>query len=99
VMAAALADRGIYDRRSAYAFARGDGFVPDTVHIAYSKRVLGGLFSANTDFTDHPVGTRLSGDYPVVTVRSIFRWLERSGYVREQREWRSGVRQRAMGPA
>lgn len=99
VMAAALADRGIYDRRSAYAFARGDGFVPDTVHIAYSKRVLGGLFSANTDFTDHPVGTRLSGDYPVVTVRSIFRWLERSGYVREQREWRGGVRQRAMGPA
>ena len=99
VMAAALADRGIYDRRSAYAFARGDGFVADTVHIAYSKRVLGGLFSANTDFTDHSVATRLSGDYPVVTVRSIFRWLERSGYVREQREWRSGVRQRAMGPA
>ena len=99
VMAAALADRGIYDRRSAYAFARGDGFVPDTVHIAYSKRVLGGLFSANTDFTDHSVGTRLSGDYPVVTVRSIFRWLERSGYVREQREWRGGVRQRTMGPA
>jgi len=99
VMAAALADRGIYDRRSAYAFARGDGFVPDTVHIAYSKRVLGGLFSANTDFTDHSVATRLSGDYPVVTVRSIFRWLERGGYVREQREWRSGVRQRAMGPA
>ena len=28
------------------AFARGDGFVPDTVRIAYSKRVLGGLFSA-----------------------------------------------------
>mgnify|MGYP003582648394 FL=1 len=99
VMAAALADRGIYDRRSAYAFARGDGFVPDTVHVAYSKRVLGGLFSANTDFTDHPVGTRLSGDYPVVTVRSIFQWLERSGYVREQREWRGGVRQAAMGPA
>ena len=71
----------------------------DTVHIAYSKRVLGGLFSASIDFTDHSVATRLSGDYPVVTVRSIFRWLERNGYVREQREWRSGVRQAAMGPA
>ena len=59
VMAAALADRGIYDRRSAYAFARGDGFVPDTVHIAYSKRVLGGLFSANTDLptTRSPPGS------------------------------------------
>jgi len=99
VMAAALADHSLYDRRTAYAYARGDGFVPDTVHIAYSKRVLGGLFSANTDFTDHPVGTRLSGDYPVVTVRAIFRWLERSGHVREQREWRGGVRQLAMGPA
>ncbi len=99
MMSAALADRAVYDRRTAYAFARGDGYVPDTVHIPYSKRVLGGLFSANTDFTDHPVGTRLSGDYPVVTVRSIFRWLERAGYVREQREWRHGVRQAAMGAA
>lgn len=99
VMASALAERPVYDRRTAYAFAKGDGFAPDTVHIPYSKRVLGGLFSANTDFTDHPVGTRLSGDYPVITVRSIFRYLETSGYVQEQREWRGGVRQNAMGPA
>ena len=48
---------------------------------------------------DAPRFAAVAGDYPVVTVRSIFRWLERSGYVREQREWRSGVRQAAMGPA
>lgn len=98
VMASALADRAVYDRATAYAFARGDGFVPDTIRIPYSKRVLGGLFSANTDFTDHPVGTRLSGDYPVVTVRSIFRYLEQAGYIERQQEWRGGKQQASLGP-
>jgi hypothetical protein len=99
MMASAWADRPVYDRRNAYAFAKGDGFLPDIIHIPYSKRVLGGLFSANTDFTDHSVGTRLSGDYPVITVRSIFRYLEQSGYVERQQEWRGGRLQSAMGPA
>lgn len=87
------------DRRSAYAWARRDGFRPDRVHIPYSKRVLGGLFSANAAFTDHPVGTRLSGDYPVVTVRSIFDYLQRRGYASEQREWRNGRLMAVPGPA
>lgn len=99
MLAAAQAEQPIHDRRTAYAYAQGDGFVPDTVHIPYSKRVLGGLFSANTDFTDHSIGTRLSGDYPVITVRSIFRYLDAAGYVREQREWRGGRLQSRPGPA
>lgn len=99
LIASAWADRAVYDRATAYAFARGDGFVPDTIHIPYSKRVLGGLFSANTDFTDHSVSTRLSGDYPVITVRSIFRYLDRSGYTERQEEWRDGKRQAQPGPA
>lgn len=98
VMASALAD-AFYDRAAAYTFVRSDGFVPDTIHIPYSKRVLGGLFSANTVFTDHPVATRLSGDYPVVTVRSIFRYLDQSGYVERQQEWRDGQLQAQPGPA
>jgi hypothetical protein len=57
------------------------------LRLSYSKRVLGGLFSANVDFTDHPVRTRLRGRYPVVTVRSIFEWLRRADLVRE--EWSS----------
>ena len=89
----------IGDRRSAYAWARRDGFRPDRVHIPYSKRVLGGLFSANAAFTDHPVGTRLSGDYPVVTVRSILDYLQRRGYANEQREWRNGRLMAVPGPA
>lgn len=77
-------------RRAAYLAAQRDGFQPDRVRIPYSKRVLGGLFSANVAFADHPVGTRLSGDYPVVTVRAIVQYLDRSGHVSEQREWRNG---------
>jgi hypothetical protein len=82
------------DRRTAYLAAQGDGFEPDRIHIPYSKRVLGGLFSANVAFTDHPIGTRLGGDYPMVTVRSIVQYLDRSGHVSAQREWRNG---KAMG--
>lgn len=77
-------------RRDAYRAAESDGFRPDRIHIPYSKRVLGGLFSANVAFTDHPIGTRLAGDYPVVTVRSIIEYLDRSGHVDAQREWRNG---------
>ena len=99
MMASAIADSPIYDRATAYAFARGDGFVPETIHVPYTKRVLGGLFTANVDFTDHPVATRLSGDYPVVTVRSIFRYLDRAGYTERVQEWRNGRLMAKPGPA
>lgn len=99
IMASAIADRPIYDRATAYAFARGDGFAPDTIHVPYTKRVLGGLFTANVDFTDHPVATRLSGDYPVVTVRSIFRYLDSAGYTERVLEWRNGRPMTVPGPA
>jgi hypothetical protein len=99
VMASALADQDFYDRTTAYAFIRSDGFVPDTIQIPYSKRVLGGFFSANAVFTDHPVATRLSGNYPVITVRAIFRYLDQAGYVERQREWRDGQLQPRLGPA
>ncbi|KAF1712898.1 DUF2145 domain-containing protein [Pseudoxanthomonas sacheonensis] len=85
------------DRRTAYAWAQRDGFKPDTIHIAYAKRVLGGLFGVNTIFTDHSVGTRLSGDYPVVTVRSILRYLQERGYAVHVIEWRDGLLQSIPG--
>lgn len=91
--------RGATDRHNVYTYATHDGFQPDRIHIAYSRRLLGGLFSANAAFTDHPVGTRLSGDYPVVTVRSILRYLQERGYARQQREWRNGQLQPRPGPA
>jgi hypothetical protein len=90
---------GAPDRAVAHAIARDTGHVPDHIHIPYSKRILGGLFSANTDFTDHPVATRLSGDYPVVTVRSILRWLQANGLERRTWEWRDGREQAVPEPA
>jgi len=89
----------LHDRRAAYAWAQRDGFRPDIIHIAYAKRVLGGLFGVNTIFTDHSVGTRLSGDYPVVTVRSILRYLQQRDYLLHEREWRNGKLQAKPGQA
>ncbi|PJJ98152.1 hypothetical protein CO615_09035 [Lysobacteraceae bacterium NML75-0749] len=84
-------------RARTFAQAQQHGFLPDTIHVAYGKRVLGGMFSANTDFTDHPVSTRLKGDYPVVTVRSILRYMASTGLDAGQMEWRNGVLQSSPG--
>lgn len=86
-------------RLNAQALQKAQGFVPDTIHIDYSQRILGGLFSANTVFTDHSVGARLSGEYKVVTVRSIFRHMERIGAIDQQWEWRNGRETVTLGPA
>lgn len=88
-LAAATRD-GVRDRNQAWQLAQGLGYRPGRVHIPYTRRVLGGLFAANLVFTDHPVATRLSGDYPVVTVRSILEWLSAADLVADEREWREG---------
>lgn len=98
ILATTLADTAPdANRRAAYFAAERDGFRPDSIHIPYSKRVLGGLFSANVAFTDHSIGTRLGGDYPVVTVRSIVTYLDRSGHAVAQREWRNGRAMERLG--
>jgi hypothetical protein len=97
-LAAVMPALDLTNRRAAYAYARSHDFQPDTIHIAYSKRLLGGLFSTNTIFTDHSVGTRLSGEYPVVTIRSILRYLQEQGHVLHEREWRNGKPQASPGP-
>jgi len=88
----------VRDRRIGYAQALATGFEPDVVRIAYTRRVAGGLFGSNVDFTDHPVATRLSGRYPVVTVRAILAWLDAGGFVQAQMEWRGGMLQTRPGP-
>jgi hypothetical protein len=71
----AAAQSRAHERADAQRWIAAQGFEPDVLHIPYSQRVLGGLFSANAAFGDHPVAARLGGEYRVVTVRSIFRWL------------------------
>ena len=98
-LAATLPDAGdVRSRQQAWAIASGDGFRADTIHIPYSKRVLGGLFGSNVAFTDHSVGTRLSGNYPVVTVRSILRWIDERNLDDAQMEWRGGRLLSRPGP-
>jgi hypothetical protein len=87
------------DRQRAQSLARAQAFQPDPIQIAYSRRLLGGLFAANASFSDHPVSTRLSGRYPVVTVNGILRHLQRQGQIRAEREWRDGVELSHPGPA
>jgi len=92
--------RSATDRAQAYLLATAHGFRPDTIRIPYTKRVMGGLFGgAHLVFTDHGVGTRLGGDYPVVTVRAILRWLDASDFAIRETEWRRGRRMPAPGPA
>lgn len=97
LMAAQLS--GQADRARAQAMAIAQGFEPDLIPIDYSKRLVGGLFAANASFTDHPVGTRLSGRYPVVTVRAILRHLELHRQIRLEREWRGGAERDTPGAA
>jgi len=97
--AAELPPGGPIDRVRAQAEESALGHVPDTIRIPYGKRIMGGLFSANTVFTDHPLSARLGGRYEVVTVHSILRWLDAMGATRAVREWRGGVEARAPVPA
>lgn len=88
----------LHTRASAYRLALAQGFEPGRIRIPYSKRIVGGLFAGNLVFTDHPVATRLGGDYPVVTLRSILEWLQRSGIAAVEREWRHGRAMATPGP-
>ena len=98
-IAAAIPPRtSIRTRAAAYQQALANGFEPGRIRIPYTKRIMGSLFAGNLIFTDHPVATRLSGDYPVVTVRSILEWLQRSGMAVQEHEWRHGRAMTAPGP-
>ena len=97
--AARLAPGTGVDRQRVQAMQQAEGFQPDLIHIAYGQRVLGGLFSANTHFNEHPIATRLGGEYPVVTVRSILRYLEALHLVDAELEWRGGQVRTPVGPA
>ncbi len=98
-IAASIPPRAIIrTRTAAYRQALAHDYEPGHIRIPYAKRVMGGLFAANLVFTDHPVATRLGGDYPVVTVRSILEWLQRSGIAVQEREWRHGRAMATPGP-
>lgn len=72
------------DRQHARRLLKQDGYQPDVVPIGRLERIFGGLTQANLNFGEHSLGTRLKGRYPIVSVRSIIRYLERTGAMVEQ---------------
>ncbi len=84
VFAASSIVGGPRDRKAAQRAAESLGYRPHNLHIPYTKRIAGGLFTANLHFGDHSIAARLSGEYPVVTVDSLFSWLRRLRWVVEE---------------
>lgn len=92
LLGAALAEPQARTAQEAIQQTAAAGFEPTVLRIGYGERLAGELFSANARFTDHPVAARLSGRYPVVTVRSIFEWLRRAELVQDEHTLGSAVR-------
>ncbi len=75
--AMAQADDGsvIANRDTARDWLQRHRFLPSRLHIGLGKRLGARFFVANVAVTDHPASERISGNYSVVTVESVFDFL------------------------
>lgn len=73
-------------RKAAQKRLRRTGYVPDTIGVGAFQRVGASLFRANVAFLDHPLSERLSGEYSIVSVESIVRYLGELRQVAEVEE-------------
>ncbi len=69
----------VLSRDKAQAFHKAKGYQGDVVSISAFRRLGAGLFRANVQFDDHPDSEARRSKYTVVTVRSIIRYLDRTG--------------------
>ncbi|BBJ94847.1 MULTISPECIES: DUF2145 domain-containing protein [Xanthomonas] len=85
VLAAALAQSDaqatavaapVVDRRSAQAWLKHADYQPTRLHLDLSKRIGARFFVANAAVSDHPANERISGNYSVITVESVFDFLQ-----------------------
>jgi len=83
VTAAAMAEvnEGVMldNREATIAWLQQHGYTPSRLHIGIGKRLGARFFVKNAAVTDHPARERISGNYSVVTVESVFDFLHRSG--------------------
>ena len=83
VTAAAMAQSGdgtvLDDRKRTLDWLKQRGYTPSRMHIGIGKRLGARFFADNVAVTDHPASERISGNYSVVTVESVFDFLHRSG--------------------
>jgi hypothetical protein len=61
-------------------------YQPDVIAIDRLTRLGGGLFKANLTFSDHPLADRLKGEYRIVSVRSVIRFLHQTRML-ERLQW------------
>lgn len=78
-MAQAAGEPALADRSSALAWLKQKSYTPTRMHIGIGKRLGARFFADNVAVTDHPASERISGNYSVVTVESVFDFLHRSG--------------------
>ena len=78
-MAQAADEPALADRSSALAWLKQKSYTPTRMHIGIGKRLGARFFADNVAVTDHPASERISGNYSVVTVESVFDFLHRSG--------------------
>lgn len=52
----------------------------DKLHISRTKR-LASIMSKDTHFSDQPLSARLKNSYQIVSVRSLFRFMQQQGFV------------------
>jgi len=83
VIAAAMAQtfegRTLDNRKASAAWLQQQGYTPSRLPIGLIKRLGARFLVKNATTTDHPWRERLSGHYSVVTVESVFDFLQRSG--------------------
>jgi len=83
VTAAAMAHRNdrlvLNHRSSVISWLKRSGYTPSHLHIGIGKRLGARFLVKNVAVTDHPARERISGNYSVVTVESVFDFLHRSG--------------------
>jgi len=88
VLAAAMAQAAgapaIVKREPAQQWLRQQKYQPSVLHIGLGKRVGARLFIANATTTDHPAGERISGNYSVVTVESVFDFLHQRSQLQQE---------------
>jgi len=66
-------------RDASTSWLRHNGYIPSRLHIGIGKRLGARFFVKNVAVTDHPARERISGNYSVVTVESVFDFLHHSG--------------------
>jgi hypothetical protein len=83
VLAAAMAQEAdgqlLVRRAQVQEWLKTARYTPSTLHIGVGKRLGARFFVANAATTDHPASERISGNYSVVTVESVFDFLEQRG--------------------